>query len=59
MDSSVHRILQARTRVGRHVLLQDLPDPGTEAAPLRSPELAGGFLTLVPLQVTVTRPQSQ
>ena len=43
--SSVHGILQAR-KMGCHALLQgNLPNPGLEPMSLKSPALAGGFLT--------------
>ena len=44
--SSVHEILHAK--ILQWVVMpssRDLPDPGTEPAPLSSPALAGGFFT--------------
>ena len=44
--SSVHGILQGRTQMGCHALLQgDCPDPETEPKSFTSPALAGGFFT--------------
>ena len=44
--SSLHGILQARTGVGCHFLLQGIfPHPGIKPVSLASPALAGGFFT--------------
>ena len=48
VGSCVLGMLQARTRVGRHFLLQgNLPDPGFEPTS-ESPALPGGFFTAEP-----------